>query len=112
MRFRCSDELGEGRWIYVAAAHDDGDASPFDVDLAGQQPSDGGCAAELHDGFLAQKDATSILLRQPNTDPLLVPLAQVKHAEFLDRSLMPEGLLEGLPETDARDLLAYLRSLK
>jgi hypothetical protein len=36
----------------------------------------------------------------------------VRTAAYLARSLMPEGLLEGLANEQAADLLAYLQALR
>jgi putative heme-binding domain-containing protein len=67
---------------------------------------------EIHEGFLAQQDASGVLLRQPNAEPMRIPLANIKRAGFQNVSIMPEGLLEALPPKHVSDLFAYLRSLK
>lgn len=67
---------------------------------------------EILDGFLVSEDADAVLLRVPNAEDRRIPRAEIRRATFLRRSLMPENLLESLPDTDAVDLLAYLRSLK
>ncbi len=67
---------------------------------------------ELIDGFLVSQDKDAVILRIPNSEDRRIARAQIRRANFVRRSLMPEGLLEALPEKDATDLLAYLRNLK
>ena len=67
---------------------------------------------DVIDGFLVSQDNNAIVLRIPNSEDRRIPRSEVRRAHFIRRSLMPEGLLEGLPDKDAADLLAYLRSLK
>jgi len=67
---------------------------------------------EIVDGFLVSQDNQAIILRIPNSEDRRVPRKDVRRAAFVRRSLMPEGLLESLPEKDAIDLLAYLKTLK
>jgi len=67
---------------------------------------------ELIDGFLVSQDNDAVILRIPNSEDRRIPRKQIQRANFVRRSLMPEGLLEALPEKDATDLLAYLRTLK
>jgi putative heme-binding domain-containing protein len=64
------------------------------------------------DGFLVRQDKDTILLRQPNADDQRIPKEKVRQAGFTQKSLMPEGLLEAMPESDVRDLFAYLKTLK
>ena len=67
---------------------------------------------ELIDGFLVSQDKEAVILRIPNSEDRRIPRAQIRRANFVRRSLMPEGLLEAFPEKDATDLLAYLKTLK
>jgi len=67
---------------------------------------------ELIDGFLVSQDNDAVILRIPNSEDRRIARKQIRRANFVRRSLMPEGLLEALPEKDATDLLAYLRTLK
>ena len=41
-----------------------------------------------------------------------VPFSEIRRTQYLRRSLMPEGLLDGLTPTQVTDLFAYLLSLK
>ena len=67
---------------------------------------------DIVDGFLVSQDKDAVILRIPNSDERRIPRNQIRRANFVRRSLMPEGLLEALPEKDATDLLAYLQTLK
>lgn len=60
-------------------------------------------------GFLADQDAHLILLRGLDGTDLALARAEVVTVEPAGRSLMPEGLLEGLTDPQLRDLFAYLR---
>lgn len=67
---------------------------------------------DLFEGLLASQDNDSVTLRQPGTEDQRFPRSRLKHAGFVRGSVMPEGLLEGLPDEQVRDLLAYLVTLK
>ena len=56
----------------------------------------------------ARTDRTLAL--QTMTEKITVEHADVKNIQESELSLMPEGLLEGMTETQVRDLLAYLMS--
>jgi putative heme-binding domain-containing protein len=66
----------------------------------------------VHEGFLAADTAEALVLRLPGAPDRRVPRAEVRTAAYLARSLMPEGLLEGLAPEQAADLLAYLQALR
>jgi putative heme-binding domain-containing protein len=63
-------------------------------------------------GFLAQQDEQALLLRLPGLEDQRIPKASVRAAQFLKRSLMPEGMLEALPPEMVSDMLTYLQSVK
>lgn len=67
---------------------------------------------DVLDGFLVSQDNDAIVLRQPNAQDRRIPQDDVRRAGFTKLSMMPEGLLDSLPEKDAADLLAYLKTLK
>ena len=67
---------------------------------------------DIYEGFLADRDATGVILRQPNVEPVKIASANIKRAGYQNVSIMPEGLLEALPPKQVSDLFAYLRSLK
>jgi putative heme-binding domain-containing protein len=67
---------------------------------------------DVLDGLLVLQDKDAIVLRRPNAADERIPMNNVRRADYTRRSMMPEGLLEALPERDAADLLAYLQTLK
>ena len=66
---------------------------------------------EVHEGMLAGSDGASLILRQPGAEDRRFARDTVRRSGFLRSSMMPEGLLEGLPEQQVADLFAYLRTL-
>ena len=44
-------------------------------------------------------------------EDLRIPRAEVRQGGYLRRSLMPDGLLESLPDDTVVDLFAYLKTL-
>ena len=67
---------------------------------------------DLIDAFFVSEDKDAIVIRQPGAPDRRLPKAEVARTQFIRRSLMPEGLLDPLPEKAAADLLAYLLTLK
>jgi putative heme-binding domain-containing protein len=67
---------------------------------------------EMLDGFLVRQDESTVVLRQPNLQDQRILKDQIRRADFTERSLMPDGLLEAMSADDVRDLFAYLKSLK
>ncbi len=67
---------------------------------------------DVLDGFLVSQNDDAIILRQPNAQDRRIPQDEVRRARFTKTSLMPEGLLDSLPDSDATDLLEYLKMLK
>ncbi|WP_414663494.1 DUF7133 domain-containing protein [Horticoccus sp. 23ND18S-11] len=64
------------------------------------------------DGFLAEQSADALVLRLPGAADRRIARRDVKQAAYLRRSLMPEGLLEGLAPEQVTDLFAHLKSLR
>ena len=60
-------------------------------------------------GILRDRDSQVVVLRGLDGQDLTLRLSDVESVQSLGRSLMPEGLLEGLTDTQLRDLFAYLR---
>jgi putative heme-binding domain-containing protein len=52
------------------------------------------------------------LLRLVGGAEVRIERADIAETRWLNRSLMPAGLVENLPDAQARDLLAYLKSLR
>ncbi len=67
---------------------------------------------DVLDGMMVSQDKDAIVLRRPNVEDARLPISTVRRADFTRRSMMPEGLIEALPEKDVTDLLAYLKTLK
>ncbi len=66
----------------------------------------------IKEGFQAGEDANAVVLRVVGIEDQRIPKSEIKHAKFMRRSLMPEGLLEAFPESAITDLFAYLKTLK
>lgn len=60
-------------------------------------------------GFLADQDSHVIVLRGLDGQDLTLARKDLSDLQPAGRSLMPEGLLEGLTDEELRDLFAYLR---
>ncbi len=58
-------------------------------------------------GVVKSKDAAAYTV-QTATELVTIPLAEVEKVEVSEQSMMPEGMLAQLPETQMRDLLYYL----
>jgi putative membrane-bound dehydrogenase-like protein len=67
---------------------------------------------EVVDGLLVSQDKEFIVLRRPNSEDLRIPQDNVRRADYLRRSMMPEGLIDSLSPTETSDLFAYLKTLK
>jgi len=60
-------------------------------------------------GFLVERDTQILVLRGLEGEDITLRQADVKTLVPVGRSLMPEGLLDGLSDQQLRDLFAYLR---
>jgi putative heme-binding domain-containing protein len=60
-------------------------------------------------GFLVERDTQILVLRGLEGEDITVRQADVRLLTPMGRSLMPEGLLDGLDAQQLRDLFAYLR---
>lgn len=61
-------------------------------------------------GFLTERDARSTTVRGLDGQDQVLAAGDIREVRPTGRSLMPEGLLEGLDERQLRDFFAYLRS--
>ena len=66
----------------------------------------------LLSGFLASGSKDMLVLRQIGANERAIPKNQVKDHIVSKRSLMPEGLLDGLSDQQVSDLFSYLGTLK
>ena len=60
-------------------------------------------------GFLVDRDTQVTVLRGLDGQDVVLRQSEIKSLEPAGKSLMPEGLLEGMTDTQLRDLFAYLR---
>lgn len=60
-------------------------------------------------GIVYQETDSAVTLKAPN-ETVLVQKDEIEKRKLSDVSMMPEGLLSAMSDTDARDLLAYLGS--
>ena len=69
-------------------------------------------SGDIVDGFFVSEDKDAVVVRLPGTPDRRIPRPEIRDAKYLRRSLMPEGLLDGMTEQQVIDLFAYLMSLK
>ena len=67
---------------------------------------------DLLDAFYVSEDKDAVVVRQAGLPDRRIAKAEIRSTKFIRRSLMPEGLLDALPDAQAADLLAYLMTLK
>ena len=61
-----------------------------------------------YSGILLNEAANGVTLRQANGEDLFLPHSKIQELRANTKSLMPEGLEEGLKPQDMADLLAYI----
>jgi putative heme-binding domain-containing protein len=64
------------------------------------------------DAFYVSEDKDAVVIRLPGAADQRLPKASIRKTTFLRRSLMPEGLLEGMSPEQVTDLFTYLGTLK
>lgn len=67
---------------------------------------------DLIDAFYVSEDKQATVIRQPGFPDRRLDKKDIRSSKFIRRSLMPEGLLDSLPDQSTADLLAYLMTLK
>ena len=67
---------------------------------------------DLIDAFFVSEDKDAVVIRQAGLPDRRVTKADIRSTRFIRRSLMPEGLLDGLQDSQVADLLAFLMTLK
>jgi putative heme-binding domain-containing protein len=60
-------------------------------------------------GLLVDQDPSLVVLRGAEGRDVSIPRGEIEEMEVTRTSIMPEGLLNGMPDDEIRDLLAYLR---
>jgi putative heme-binding domain-containing protein len=66
----------------------------------------------VQSGFVTHSDEGAITLKLPTGQPQTIKRDQIKSQQPLPVSLMPEGLLQGMTEQEAADVIAFLAGLK
>lgn len=69
-------------------------------------------SGEIVDAFFVSEDETGVVVRLPGVQDRRIAKAEMRGARYLRRSLMPEGLLDGMAPEQVSDLFAYLKTLK
>ena len=65
----------------------------------------------VYSGIPAEENEHQLRLRVENQpEPITISVAEIESREIASTSLMPEGLLANLSDTDVIDLIRYLRS--
>jgi putative heme-binding domain-containing protein len=64
---------------------------------------------EILDGLVTSESASSVTLRRPNVPDIAVERKRIKDLKADGRSLMPDGLEQGLTLRDVADLLEFVR---
>ena len=59
-------------------------------------------------GVMARQDATTVTIVTPS-ESLTIARSDIARLKQSELSMMPEGLLQALPEDEVRNLIAYLR---
>lgn len=67
---------------------------------------------DLFDAFFVSEDKDATIIRQPGLPDRRLNKADIRSAKYIRRSLMPEGLLDALPDQQVANLLAYLMTLR
>jgi putative heme-binding domain-containing protein len=60
-------------------------------------------------GFFADRDNQVTVLRGLDGENITLRASEILEIQPMGRSLMPDGLLDGMTDQDLRDLFAYLR---
>ncbi len=66
----------------------------------------------IKEGYLVRQDNDVIVLRREGSEDETIPHGDVEFAGFIKRSVMPDALLDALPQQDVVDLFQYLKTLK
>jgi putative heme-binding domain-containing protein len=64
------------------------------------------------DAFFVSEDKDAVVIRLPGAADQRIAKKNIVKTTYLRRSMMPEGLLEGMGDQQVSDLFAYLLSLK
>jgi len=63
-------------------------------------------------GFIVKEEAGALTIKTASGQSLNIPKSDIESQSKLPASLMPEGLLQGLTQPEAADVIRYLEELK
>ncbi len=69
-------------------------------------------SGDIVDALFVSEDKQAYVVRQPGVQDRRIAKKDVRSTRYIRRSLMPEGLLDGLNDDQATDLIGYLMTLK
>jgi len=64
---------------------------------------------ETMNGLITAESASSVTLRRPNIADATIQRSQIRELKADGKSLMPDGLEQGLTEQDVANLLEFIR---
>ena len=67
---------------------------------------------QTYAGTLASENEQQLVLRVVGLPPVTLAKSEIQSREKIPTSMMPEGLLAGLKDTEIIDLIVYLRTTK
>ncbi|MBL9145688.1 MAG: DUF1080 domain-containing protein [Verrucomicrobiaceae bacterium] len=69
-------------------------------------------SGDIVDALFVSEDKEAFVVRQPGVQDRRIAKKDVRSTRYIRRSLMPEGLIDGLNDQQATDLISYLMTLK
>lgn len=69
-------------------------------------------SGHLIDALFVSEDNDAVVIRMPGSGDRRIAKKDIRETKFLRRSLMPEGLLDGMSPEQVTDLFAFLKTLK
>ena len=63
-------------------------------------------------GFMVSENDQTITIRQLGLDDKVIAKSKIDSHSVSKRSLMPEGLINGMTDQQVADLFSYMRTLK
>ena len=69
-------------------------------------------SGDIVDALFVSEDKEAFVVRQPGVQDRRIAKKDIRSTRYIRRSLMPEGLLDGLNDEQVTDLMSYLMTLK
>ena len=63
-------------------------------------------------GNIIAENERNLTLRIVGQDPVIISKSQIRSKDVSEKSMMPEGLLNSLTDSEVQDLFAYLKKLE